>query len=532
MRNYNESFCRIKDIFADNLKPFKSKISLFLAKTNLFKNNRSLVKKLFVITTVVFALFIGGTLIIQSVFFEKFYIMKKTDELNDNFKKFVYAYNKVEDQSKVASLIEEYEQNYNIKLGILDGSGVLTYVSKTTGNKNDPMKIRELYQYAIMLTKNPDTVEKIKNNSKKFSMVTPKKDQLTRSIIRIEYVNEKSEFIIAFSSLQPVNEAVSVIKEMYFYFCLVALIFIIALAFIYSKMISKPLVKINKTATKMASLDFTEKCEVTSMDEIGNVAASLNFLSENLDVAMTSLRDANSQLEQDIEKERRMERTRKEFVAAVSHELKTPITLIDGYAVALKDDIFEGADRDYYLDIIIDEANKMGNLVTDMLDLSQLESGSFKLNRQEVNLTELITYTLKKYEALIEEKSVNLDTSLINPMMIYADWSRMEQVITNFITNAIRHVDNQGTIKINASKLKDKIMIEIENTGSSIPEEDIEKLWDKLYKIDKSRNRKLGGTGIGLSIVKNILELHGYSYGVENIEGGVKFYFIVEEFEE
>lgn len=527
MKNCKEVFLKARDILLEKLNVFRKGLNSIKIKFNIFKNNKSIIKKLFIITAVVFALFIGGTLLIQSLFFERFYITKKTDEVNDSLKKFVSAYSKLEDDTKVASLIEEYEQNNNIKLGILDSSGVLSVVQKTSGNRVDPMKTRELDLYARRLVQNPDTLTKIRNSNKIYCVISTKNDQISRSIVSIDYEKSKNEYIIALSSLQPVNEAVSVIKEMYMYFCIGALFFIIALAFVYSNMIAKPLVKINRTATKMANLDFTEKCQVTTMDEIGNVAASLNFLSENLDNALTSLRDANAQLEQDIEKERRLERTRKEFVAAVSHELKTPITLIDGYAVALKDDIFEGADRDYYLDIIIDEANKMGSLVTDMLDLSQLESGSFKLNRQEFNLAELITYTLKKYGTLIEEKSVKLYTNLIDPIIINADWSRMEQVITNFITNAIRHVDNEGTITINTLKVQDGIKVEVENTGSSIPEEEKKRLWDKFYKLDKSRNRKLGGTGIGLSIVKNILELHGYSYGVENTERGVKFNFTV-----
>jgi signal transduction histidine kinase len=292
-------------------------------------------------------------------------------------------------------------------------------------------------------------------------------------------------------------------------------------------MIALPLVKINKVATKMAQLDFTEKCEAANQDEIGNVAASLNFLSENLDNALTSLKQANAKLEEDIEKERKLEKMRREFVASVSHELKTPISLIDGYAVGLKDNIFEGEDRDYYLDIIIDESEKMANLVSDMLDLSYLESGSFKLKREVFNLTELIKHTLKKYGNMFEEKKAILKLNLLEGVTINADWNRLEQVLTNFITNALRHVNEDGTIYVNMIEKEDSFSIEVENTGSLISEEDLIKIWDKFYKVDKARTRKLGGTGIGLSIVKNILVHHGYSFGTENTDRGVKFYFVV-----
>jgi signal transduction histidine kinase len=290
-------------------------------------------------------------------------------------------------------------------------------------------------------------------------------------------------------------------------------------------MITKPLIRINKTATKMANLDFTEKCEVSSEDEIGSLSASLNFLSDKLHSALSSLRQANAKLEEDILKERNLEKMRKEFVAAVSHELKTPISLIDGYAVGLKDDIFEDKDKDYYIDIIIDEARKMGHLVSDMLDLSQLESGVFKLKRENFDLVELIKATARKYENLAYEKAVDITLELFDSFTINGDYNKLEQVLTNFITNALRHVEDSGHIAIRMQSKDKETLIEVENTGSHIAFEELEKIWDKFYKVDKSRNRKLGGTGIGLSIVKNILTLHGFSFGASNIEHGVKFFF-------
>jgi signal transduction histidine kinase len=316
-------------------------------------------------------------------------------------------------------------------------------------------------------------------------------------------------------------------REFYMYSYVFAIVFIIILSIIFSKMISKPLVIISDTATKMSKLDFNTKCEVKTKDEFENVASSLNFLSQNLNNALNSLKEANEKLEQDIEKERNLEKMRKEFVAAVSHELKTPIALIDGYAVGLKDEIFEGEDKDFYLNIIIDEARKMGGLVGDMLELSHLESGNYKLIKENFNLGELIKSTTKKYSTMISDKEVSLELNLFD-VDIYGDIGRIEQVLTNFIINAIKHVKSNGTIKINMEKQEDGIKVEMENTGDKIPEEEKELIWNKFYKIDKSRNRKEGGTGLGLSITKNILELHGFRYGVENTNEGVRFYFIAK----
>jgi len=491
------------------------------------KGKMSIAKKLFIITTIVFAVFISGTLIIQSLFFERFYISKKENELKTTVKDFKESYDEEEDAEKVGDLIEEFERSNNVSIVILDKSNRLKFVVSHSKNKADAVRMREITDFAKKWSENKNFSQAFKSNGKITILKNENKKTSSGNLIGVVADDKKDEVIFIHSSLQPVNEAVSVIEQFYKYFCLVAVLFILLLALVYSNMIVKPLKRINKVATKMARLDFSEKCVIINEDEIGNVASSLNFLSENLDYALTSLRNANSKLEEDIEKERNLEKMRREFVASVSHELKTPITLIDGYAVGLKDDIFEGQEEDFYLDIIIDEARKMGSLVSDMLDLSHLESGSFKFTREEFKISELIHFTLKKYKTLIDDKEVNLRLELIEDTMVCADWNRLEQVFTNFITNALRHVDEKGTIKIEMVEEESKIKIQVENTGSNIPEEEISKVWDKFYKIDKSRNRKLGGTGIGLSIVKNILMLHNYSYGVENTDSGVKFYFSI-----
>ncbi|MDF2672016.1 MAG: sensory transduction histidine kinase [Clostridiales bacterium] len=491
----------------------------------------SIAKKLFIITTVVFGIFISGTLIIQSVFFESFYINKKRNDLKSDIERFRASYNKTEGNDKIAELIGEYEGDSNIKLVIWSATGKLTYMSETQRNRTDYLRLMELTDFIMQWVQVPGSIENLNSQNKTILVRTKGIQEVEKKLISITPNKENGEIIFAISSLQNVSEASSVIRQFYIYFFVGAAIIVTALSLVYSKMIAKPLVKINRSATKMANLDFSEKCSVNSNDEIGNVAASLNFLSENLDNALTNLRTANAKLEEDIEKERDLERMRKEFVASVSHELKTPITLIDGYAVGLKDEVFEGKEKDFYLDVIIDEARKMGHLVTDMLDLSQLESGNFKLTLIELNLKELVVYTIKKYEALIAEKSVKIETSLIDNIRINADWERMEQVLTNFITNAIRHVDENGTIKVSMIDKGEHISVEVENTGSHMPEDEMKRIWDKFYKFDKSRNRKFGGTGIGLSIVKNILTLHGYEYGVSNTVGGVKFYFSVPKME-
>jgi signal transduction histidine kinase len=487
----------------------------------------NITKKLFLITTFVFALFITSALIIQSLFFEKYYVSKKKRELISHVESFITAYNKA-DTSTTDSLIIEYEDEFKLKLLIYDNTTKQYHSIKGLSlGRSDPQKIQDLYMFAKDWFINQNNLDNISTLQK--SVVPSKKprDPITQNIIAIFPNTTKNQIVFAINSLQPVNEASETNKEFFLYFYVGALFFIIILSLIYSNMIAKPLVKINQVATKMSNLDFSEKCVVTGNDEISNMASSLNFLSENLHDALSSLKTANAKLEEDIEKERGLERMRKEFVTSVSHELKTPITLIDGYAEGLKDNIFEENDREYYLDIIIDESRKMGNLVSDMLDLSQLESGTFKLSKDTFALADLIMFTMKKYEVVIEEKSIAIEYELMDDIQIFADWNRMEQVITNFITNALRHVDNNGKVSIRMLTSDDFLKVEIENTGSCISEDDLTKIWDKFYKIDKARTRTLGGTGVGLSIVKNILLIHGFGFGAENTDSGVKFFFTI-----
>lgn len=492
----------------------------------------SITKKLFFITTLIFAIFVSGTLVTQSLFFEQFYINRKKSELTDNINNFKKEYNSATEENQ-DKIIEQYEVTKNLKIGIvsLDSMEFIHIIENQYRGKINDVRVSMLEQLAWQWIQKSSDKAYFMNKNVSVTSVSNQRTINTKVLFNITPNPDKNEIIFAVNSLQPVNEASEVIKDFYIYFYIGAAFLTLVMSLIYSNMIAKPLVKINKVATKMAKLNFEEKCYINSTDEIGNVGASLNFLSENLNNALTTLKEANFKLEEDIEKERNLEKMRKEFIAAVSHELKTPISLIDGYAVGLKDNIFEGEDKEYYLDIIIDESRKMSSLVTDMLDLSQLESGTFKLKKEEFNIDELIHFTLKKYSSMVEEKQIKLEEKLIPETKVYADWNRMEQVITNFMTNALKHVEEGGNINFYMINSVENICISIENSGPKISEEDIDKIWDQFYKADKSRNRKLGGTGIGLSIVKNILLTHEYSYGAVNTDMGVKFYFTVPKLE-
>lgn len=489
------------------------------------KSKKSITRKLFAITSIVFIVFITTNLIVQSAFFEQFYIKWKKNNLEHNLVKFKSEYSLLQKNEDKINLVSSFEEDNNYKLIIRDRLGNLQYLTKTIDERKDSIKVRIMNQIMSSEIENNGGITKFKEERRPLIFTTDETSDMVASVSGILYAENNDEIVYAFASLQPVNEAVQVIKVFYLYFYIGALIITLFLSLIYSNMIAKPLIKITKTAAKMAKLDFTEKCEVKSEDEIGALATSLNLLSENLNESLTSLKESNTQLEKDIEKEKKLTEMRKDFVAAVSHELKTPITLIEGYTLALNDDILEGAEKQYFIDVIMDESRKMNNLVSDMLNLSQLESGNFKLIEEVFFLDELVNPVTKKFSSLLNEKNINLKLNLIQNIKVNADWNRIEQVLTNYMTNAIRHTYDGGSIAVKMINREDTICVEVENSGSSIDATETSKIWDNFYKVDKSRTRKLGGTGLGLSIVKNIILLHGGTCGVENTEMGVKFYF-------
>ena len=281
----------------------------------------------------------------------------------------------------------------------------------------------------------------------------------------------------------------------------------------------------------MSAMDFTAKCEeTTSDDEIGNLAKTLNFLSSTLENALEDLKYKNKKLEEDIEKERKLEEMRKDFVASVSHDLKTPIGIIEGYAEGLKDGIATGKDALIYLDTIIDESHKMNKLVTNMLELSKLESGNLELVIERFNILRLIQKIIKSFKLEFESKNIKLELNTnLEYCYILGDIFQLEQVITNLLSNALKYTPNNNKVIVELNTNDELVTISIENKGAYIPEEEIDNLYNKFYRIDKARNSSNNSNGLGLAIVKRILKLHESSYSLFNTEDGVKFEFTLKK---
>ncbi|EJS02401.1 sensor histidine kinase [Bacillus mycoides] len=323
-------------------------------------------------------------------------------------------------------------------------------------------------------------------------------------------------YIYAMASLQPVDEAVQMVQDYYIYIVAFVVVLIFLASFYYSKQIAKPLLKINNTTKKIAHLDFTEKIPITSKDEIGDLSKNINTLSNKLHSHI-------GQLEQDIEKERKLENTRKEFIAGVSHELKTPLSIMKSCISILKDGVAEHK-KDYYFQAMEKEVDKMDILILDMLELAKFESGTYNMKMDSFYIDGVIEEICEQLSSEIEKKELSVHKHIC-PAEVVGNQNRIEQVIVNFITNAIRYTPDKEDIIISTIDEKNYIKVCIENKGAHIEEEQLDKIWDRFYRVDAARKRSQGGTGLGLAISKNILELHNAEYGVKNTKDGVLFYF-------
>ena len=220
---------------------------------------------------------------------------------------------------------------------------------------------------------------------------------------------------------------------------------------------------------------------------------------------------------------------RKEFIANVSHELKTPIALIQGYAEGLQEGMGEDKEsRDYYCDVIVDEANKMNKMVKQLLTLSSLESGNDRTVMERFDLTELIQGVISSAQILAQQKGIEVVFDVSEPVFVWADEFKIEEVITNYLSNAINHADGEKKVVIRMEQEEKDVRVSVFNTGTPIPEDALPNLWTKFYKVDKARTREYGGSGIGLSIVKAIMDAHHQSCGVQNWQNGVEFWFTVD----
>ncbi|AXU73291.1 sensor histidine kinase [Clostridioides difficile] len=306
---------------------------------------------------------------------------------------------------------------------------------------------------------------------------------------------------------------------------IILVIFIMSIDFLLGKFISEPITSINKSAKSMSQLDFSNPCTVNTNDEFGELSRSLNTMSTNLQQALSDLESANIQLEKDVNKERMLLEQRKELVDTISHEMKTPLGIIRAYTEGLMDEVDEEKKKNY-MNVIIEETDRMNNMIVSLLDLSALEAGVSKLNPERFDFIEFVETVAGRL--LIDIPDANFYFTYDLPeyeVFVVADKMRMEQVVENLAINAKKHVVYNGNLDLSITCENGLLLFEIYNDGRFIEQDEISKIWSKFYRSVQSQ--RTGGSGLGLAIVSQILTMQGLEYGVNNRDRGVEFYFMI-----
>ena len=338
-------------------------------------------------------------------------------------------------------------------------------------------------------------------------------------------LDDGSQFLLR-SPLEGIKESAKISNRFLLSIGSVLILVGIISVWFFSKRLTDPILELALLSDRMADLDFEAKYTSGGCDEIGELGANFNRMSEKLESTICELKCANNRLKEDIEQKEKLEKMRNEFLGNVSHELKTPIALIQGYAEGLKEGVNDDPkDREFYCDVIMDEAAKMNQMVRNLLTLNQLEFGDEDIVFERFDLTELIRGILQSMEILAEQEGIRVIFRQEQRVYVWADEFKVEQVVRNYVSNAFHPVDKEKVVEVRIRTEENKARVTVFNTGAPIAEEDVGHIWEKFYKADKAHTREYGGNGIGLSIVKAIMESFHQKYGVNNYDNGVEFWF-------
>lgn len=454
----------------------------------------------------------------NSFLLERYYVAKKTDAIQDVYEKLNQYDSLTSDkvQSLKSICIEK-----NISWVILDTnhSEILDYDSR-----NANRLYASLFGYITgVAPAKSSTLEETDNYTLEVN-----RDMDMDYLDMWGMLDNNNVFLIRLP-MAGISDSIQISNMFYLYTGMIVVAISILAIWFLSQRLTKPLEELTDISIRMSNLDFNAKYESGGEDEIGVLGQNFNKMSKELEQTISELKTANNELQKDIEKKERIDDMRKEFLSNVSHELKTPIALIQGYAEGLKECINDEAEsRDFYCEVIIDEAAKMNNMVKKLLTLNQLEFGNDQISMECFDLTELVRGVVNSAQLLADQKDAQILFVQDTSVYVWGDEFKIEEVVTNYVSNAINHIDGERKIEIKMQRREGHIRLSVFNTGKPIPEEDIDKIWIKFYKVDKARTREYGGSGIGLSIVKAVMESMNQKFGVKNYENGVEFWFELE----
>jgi len=480
-------------------------------------------KVMLMLTLLIISIIILG-LVMNKLYFKDYYLLKTKNNLLAFAREFDDVYGK--DPAKEGLLIDKMIISDSVLVAIYDMENLQkkTYASETRGMGNGMGNGNGSGRRMDMIT--DITVDYAEQTMEKGHQYFTK----VHSMLKLEYIGmsfklNNGDILVVSSPMEKILISSEIATEFYLYIAGISLVLGGILAYLFSRRLTQPVLEINEIAKHITDLDFSKRYNGEPTDEIGMLGNNINFMSERLKNTLEEIKAANLQLQEDIQLKERLDTMRKEFIANVSHELKTPLALIMGYSEGLAQNINEGAQREHYCKVISSETEKMSSLVQDLLNLAEIEHDEFIIERKRFDLSALIDEVLDRYGMIIKERSIKVELVKEDIVQVDADKGRIEQVLTNLINNAIDHITGEMLLNIEIAENEKSVTTKIFNSGSSIPEEKIELIWDSFYKAAENNNKRIGGSGIGLSIVKKIVQRHDGQCGANNINGGIEFYF-------
>lgn len=481
------------------------------------------------IVTMVFILFLYW--LASTVYLERYYLWKKESAIYDAYLQFNMA-----SEDNVLNT-EEFDitwqkicSKYNIDVIILDADSRAVKCSS-----NDwKFLVRQLMDcFFNMKSIEENQYPRIIKEENNYTMHIVKDSRTETDYVEMWGVLNNGNLFLIRSPIESIRESVRISHQFLLYSGIGVIILGSFVLGVIAKRISRPILRLANISERMIHLDFDAKYEGDDAAEIEVLGKNINELSETLERTISELKTANNKLQRDIENIEKLDGQRREFLSNVSHELKTPIALIQGYAEGLKEGVNEDVEsREFYCDVIMDEASKMNTMVKKLLTLNHLESGDDAVTMERFDLVMLVKNYLQSADILIRQSDAKVCIGAASKVYVWADEFKVEEVFMNYFTNALNHLSGDRRIEIKILQQEETVRLSVFNAGEPIPEESLPHLWEKFYKVDKARTRTYGGSGIGLSIVKAIMDSFHQRYGVINYDNGVEFWIELEKAKE
>jgi len=488
-------------------------------KTSDSENKRrySISTRLFFGITLILSLCVLAIVFVNSSLLKWVYIIRSSRDIRDIANKVDTIY---DDISSLSQNLRDIENRFNVSIEIYNPDGLCRYSSNYKADY--PMKAGESvpgeYLYKLETVESGDFMGDMRYELREDMFET-------QYMVCVKQLANGNSIEI-FKEHKSFTNSTELTIQYFSYLVITVFSAGLMVFMVFSKRFTKPLKELSVVTRKLSELDFTQKCRVTNTKELANLALNINTLSKSLDTALKDLQQKNKKLEEDIEKEQTIEHLRKNFISNVSHELKTPIAIIQGYAEGIK--VFLDGDREKterYCSVIIEETGRMHIMVMKLLEIIKYDMGDYEPEYEEFSIASLFKLWFKRNEHMLKEKGIKNKIGIDESVTAYADNMLIGSVVNNLLSNAVSHADGEKIINISAEDIHGRYRIFVRNTGDPIAAQDIDKIWQSFYRGDKAMSRAEGRVGLGLAIVAAIQNLHHMEYGVENTDDGVAFWF-------